>query len=428
MKKTIHLLKILFVVAFFLLPGVWAENGKRTVTLWTFATYNAEEWRLRESEIEQKFNIDLKIQEVAQNVFVYKLQSAIESGQGAPDIIEWMIENNRVMSHDPAKALVLPLEKYTSQSSVVSKVPAGRMSWLTYGEHVYGLPHDVHPVVLVYNDTIWKSVGIDLARIQTWDEFFAAAQKLTAQRQGGKPVHYALPYGNNGLQTSIFHIWQQTGADILDTAGRPQFTNPEFTAFIKKYREWISTGAFCDWDWGNFGTLVANGTLASFPSPDWWVSQVDLSVKQGKYQFRVRPLPVYRVGSPRTASWGGSFLAIPKTANDPDLLYNIIEYMQYDAEAAVMWMKDTGMIPPVPAVWGNYIFHKPDPRFGGQKLGEIQVELSHEMPVIRTGDIFWDAINDFTEYYTELHAGRITLEQCLQRTQDAAMKRFESLR
>jgi arabinosaccharide transport system substrate-binding protein len=428
MKKSAYFLKILFLSALFIIPGVWAENGRRTVTLWTFAPNNAYEWEARKTGIEARFNIELEIVQVAQNAFVERLQSAIQSERDTPDIIEWIIENNRIMSTDPARALVLPLEEYTSHSVVFAQVPEGRRTWVTYGEHVYGLPHDMHPIVLIYNDTLWKSVGVDMSRIKTWDEFFAAAKKLTTERRDGKPVHYALPYGNNGLQTSIFHIWQQTGVDILDASGTPRFTSPEFTDFLKKWRGWVASGAFGDWDWGKFGALIANGTIASYTSPDWWISQVDSAVHEGKYQFRVRPLPVYREGGPRTASWGGTYLAIPKTAYDPALLYEIMEYMQYDTEAAIKRYGDTGMVPPVPDAWYDPVFHQPDPRFGGQKLGELQVELSREMPVMQTGDIFWDAINDFTEYYTVMDAGRITLEQCLQRTQDAAMARYDALR
>ncbi|RPJ08245.1 MAG: extracellular solute-binding protein [Spirochaetaceae bacterium] len=317
MKKGNHFLKAVFLISLFLIPGVWAQDSKRTIALWTFATNTAEEWENRKADIGQKFNINLKIEQVAQNVFVQKLQESMTRKKDMPDIIEWMIEDNRILDADPVKSFVLPLEEYTSISPVFSRIPAGRTAWVTYGQHVYGLTKEIHPVVLVYNDTLWKSVGVDLSKIKTWDEFFAAAKKLTAERTGGKPVHYALPYGNNGLQTTIFMIWQQTGADILDTSGRPQFTSREFTAFIRKWREWVASGAFYDWDWGHFSNLLSRGILASYPAPGWWVFQTDDAAREGKYQFRVRPLPVYREGGPRSASWGGVFMAIPKTASDP---------------------------------------------------------------------------------------------------------------
>jgi len=436
MKKTGHFVKALIIVAFFILPGVWAQDSRRTVTMWTFAPHTAEPLKDREAAIEQRFNINLEIEMIAQNVIVQKLQAEILTGGNPPDIIELYIENNIAMSIDPEKTLVRPLEEYSRNSSVFSSLPAGRTAWCTYGQHIYGLPRDVHPVVLVYNDTLWKSVGVDLAKIMTWDDFFLAARRLTAEKVDGQPLHYALPYGNDGLQNTMYMLWQQTGAEILDTSGKPQFTSPEFTAFIIKLREWVSSGAFSEWDWGQFDAMLANGTLASYPSPDWWISHVDMAAKEGRYQFRVRPLPVYKEGGPRTASWGGTFLAIPKSFSgkgstnplnnrlETAELYSIIEYMQYDVEDCKERLRKTGIIPANPAAWDDPSVQNPDPRFGGQMLTRLQCELAAEMPVIQNGDIFWDAINDFTEYYSLLELGKINLAECLQKAQEAAMQRL----
>jgi arabinosaccharide transport system substrate-binding protein len=409
-----------------LLPGCGAgsDGGGRTVLMWSFAQNNVDEWKARQADIEKKFNIKLQIEVVAQNAFVQKLQAVMSDGKGIPDVIEWMIENNRILNADPKKCFVYPLDTYVSASSVFPNVPAGRVAWVKYGGHVYGLPHDVHPVVLVYNDTLWKEVGVDMETINTWDEFFEAAKKLTAKKAGGKPVHYALPYGDDGLNNTMFMIWQQTGSQILDGEGKPAFTDPAFKGFLEKWLGWKSTGAFTAWDWGNFAALLKNGTLASYTSPDWYVPQIDDAAKDGKYQFRARPMPLYAEGGPRTASWGGSFLAIPKTAKNPEFLYKIMEYMQYDPSAAKS-RYTTGMLPPLAAVWDDPVFKQEDPRFGGQKLGELQIALAKEMPAVNSGDVFWDAINDFTQQYTEIAGKRITVDEGLQRTQDAVLKRIK---
>ncbi|RPJ09584.1 MAG: extracellular solute-binding protein, partial [Spirochaetaceae bacterium] len=329
-KGAILLCALLAVVFAFTACDGGTDGGGRTVTMWSFAPNNVVEWKARQADIEKKFNIKLVIEEVAQNAFFQKLQANMTAGTDVPDIIEWMIENNRVLDANPAKSYVQPLDDFVKSSSVFPKVLPGRAAWVTYGGHTYGLPHDVHPVVLIYNDTIWKSVGVDVATLKTWDEFFAASKKLIAQQSGGKPLHYALPYAKNGLQSSMFMIWQQTGSQILDASGKPTFTDPKFVEFAKKWQTWVDSGVFTDWDWGQFGALLANGTLCSFTSPDWWVGQVDTAAKEGKYQFRVRALPEYYAGGPKSASWGGSFMAIPRGKDNAAFLYKIMEYMQYD--------------------------------------------------------------------------------------------------
>lgn len=420
---------------------------KRKVTFWSFAQNNVDEYKARKAEIEAKFNIELDIQVVAQNAFVQKLQAVMMDGKGAPDIIEWMIENNRILNADPKKSFVLPLDEYVAKSAEFGKVVPGRVAWVKYGGHVYGLPHDVHPVVLIYNDTIWKSVGVDVAKIETWDEFFEASKKLIAEKKDGKPVHYALPYGSDGLNNTMFMIWQQTGSQILGANGEPTFTSPEFKEFVTKWLEWQKIGSITTWDWGNFKALLANGTLCSYTSPDWWVSQVDLAAlgtdagpataqtkaskkaEEVKYQFRVRGMPAYKKGGPTTASWGGSFMAIPKNTKDADLMYKIMEYMQYEAKTLIKarW-ETTGMLPPLAGVWDDPAFKKPDPRFGGQSLGELMVASAKVMPKVNTGDVFWDAISDFTKRYTEMAAGRMTIDDGLKDTQKEVQGRYDRLK
>jgi arabinosaccharide transport system substrate-binding protein len=400
-------------------------EGPRKVVLWSFAPNNLEEWEEREADIEAKFGVDLVPELVAQDAFIQKLQAVMMDGEGVPDIIEWMIENNRILFADPDKCFVLPLDDYVADSDAFSKVVPGRVKWVTYGDHVYGLPHDVHPVVLIYNDTLWKSVGVDVATIETWDEFFEASKLLTEEKEGGKPLHYALPWGNDGLGNTMFMIWQQTGANILDANGNPTFTSPKFKAFVNKWLEWVDTGAFCMWDWGNFGALLMNGTLCSYTSPDWWVPQVEAAADDGTYVWKVRDLPVYSAGGPNTASWGGTFLAIPKGTEDPDLIYQIMEYMQYDPSSVKSRFETTGMLPPFAEVWDDPIFKQPDTRFGGQKLGELQVECARNMPSVNSGDVFWDAISDFGKYWTEIMSGTMTVDQGLQATQNEVLERLE---
>lgn len=417
-KTAAILFTLVLVLSLFAGSGLLA---KEKVVFWSFAANNIEEWEARKAEIEAKFGISLVIENVPETAFVETLQATMMSGSDYPDIIEWRIEQNQILDADPKKCLVIPLDKYVEKSKVFSRVPKGRIAWTTYGGHVYGLPHDVHPVILLYNDTLWKSVGVDMAKIKTWDEFFDAADKLYKE----KGV-YALPYDAAGLAATMWMIWQQTGIQVLTEDGKPTLDSPELQKFVKWWIEKINSGVLCNWDWGNFGALLANGTLASYTTPDWWIDQVNDAVETGKYEFRVRDLPLYSKNGPRTSSWGGSFMAITRLAKNADKLYQIIEYMQYEEEYLHIRFKDAKMVPPLSTVWDHEVFKQPDPRFGGQKLGLLQTELAKEIPWINTGDIFWDAVSiDFNTQFTEIAAGNTTVEKGLKEAQTRAMKRLK---
>lgn len=423
-KLVIAVLVVTLLVGMFSVAGLTAP---RKVTMWCYAPNNVQEWQDRKADIDKKFNIDLNVKMVAQNAFVQTLQAAMMNNKDVPDIIEWMIEQNQILFANPNKCFVLPLDKYVKKSKDFKNVEASRVEWVKYGGHVYGIPHDVHPVVLVYNDTLWKSVGVDVAAIKTWDEFMEASKKLTAEQKDGKPVHYALPTQNGGLNDTMLMLFQQTGAQILDKNGKPSFTNnPALKEFITKWLSWYKSGVMCAWDWGAFPTLLANGTLASYSSPDWWIPQVDQAAKDGKYKFKVRDLPLYKAGGPKTASWGGTFMAIPKTKNNTknaDFLYKIIEYGQLDPASAVSRFKTSGMLSPITTAWDNDVYKQPDARFGGQKLGELEISLAKQMPSLNNGELFWTAIQEFSNQYSEMVTGKISIDEGLKRTQEAVEKK-----
>lgn len=398
------------------------QGDKTKVVIWSYSDSNLQELKAREASIEKKFHIDLVIESIPQNEFVRRLQESIETGVDYPGIIEWRIEANQILSADPKKCPVIPLDEYVAKSAIYRNVPASRVAWMKYGGRVYGLPHDAHPVVFVYNKTLWDDAEVDVAKIETWDEFFTEAQKLKSKH----PNTYALAYDQSGMTATMLMIWQQTGTRILDENGGPTLTSPEFTEFVGWWVDKINTGVMRIWDWENFSQQLADGELAAFVAPDWWVSQVNQATAAGEYQFRVRDLPQYKTGGPRTSTWGGSFMAITKLPKNQDQLYQVIEYMLYDPSSMIARYRDTGLIPPLSTVWNDPVFGQPDSRFGGQKLTELQTELATEMPIINVGDIFWDVMfSDFGSRFGEIVAGAVSVETALQDAQAAAESRLE---
>ncbi len=418
MRKLSALLVLALVAALFQVSFA----APRNVTMWCFAPNNLADWSNQKPDIEKRLGITLDLTLVPQDAYVQKLQSVMMSGQGVPDIIEWLIENNRVFAADPKNASVEDLTAYTSVSKVIPFVTKGRISWTTVGGHVYGLPHDVHPVLLIWNNDLWSKAGVNVAKIKTWDEFFKDAVKLIKyEEKDGKPTHFALPSGNGGLGDMMWMIWQQTGAQILDKNGKPILDSKPFVAFVKWWKKQYDTGAFTAWDWGNFGSLLKAGTLASYTSPDWWVPQVNDAAAAG-VKFMARPLPLYDGSKVRTSSWGGSFLAIPKGNKDVAGIYAIMENMQYNKDSLLKRYPNSGILPPFASIWGDPSFDQPDKRFGGMKLAQLQIEMAKELPNITTGDIFWETINSFNKSYGDIMTGKVSVEDGCKAAEEDALK------
>ena len=82
------------------------------------------------------------------------------------------------------------------------------------------------------------------------------------------------------------------------------------------------------------------------------------------------------------------------------------------------------MLPPFEEVWDGEAFQKPDDRFGGQKLGQIMASAARKMPDVVSGDVFWDALNDFSQEYTQIATGKKSVEDGLKATDEKVNNRL----
>jgi len=83
------------------------------------------------------------------------------------------------------------------------------------------------------------------------------------------------------------------------------------------------------------------------------------------------------------------------------------------------------MLPPNKDIWYDPMFHKPDARFGGQKLGELMIASAWDLPRINTGNVFWDAINIFSEEYKEIINGKKTIDEACASAQKRTIEKMK---
>jgi arabinosaccharide transport system substrate-binding protein len=419
---------ILLIVIFGLLVSLSTVGlaEKKTIEMWTFASNNFEEFKARKAELEEKFNVNCKIELLTTDAIITRLQSAAATGQGWPDVIECLYDQTRQLCNsNPKKAALLPLNKYVKKSKVVKNVVQSRINRYTINGNIYGLPNDIHPSLLIYNDPAWKAAGVDLTTVTTWDEYFVAAKKVCPNPEKDKV--YAIAGDGGGL---FELMWQQSGAQLLDKKGNPILTGDKFKSLINKYLEYYHTGTVVSWDWNNFWNLMATGKLLSTVAPDWWLDAATKSLAKTDVDGKMRaiPLPAWKKGGVRTATWGGSFKGIPRGAKDPDFSYQVLEWMQYAPEAVKARYTSAGIIAPISSVWNDPVFHQPNPVFGGQKIGELQCEMAKQMPSYTTGDLFFVALSEVGSMMPDMISGKITVDKGLADAQARILKEAEKMK
>jgi ABC-type glycerol-3-phosphate transport system substrate-binding protein len=359
------------------------------VVVWSFADNNFSELVAREESLEAKFGVDFEFELVAQDAMLPRLQAAMMSGEDWPDIIDGPGSAIHLYaSVNPADSVIIPLDAYIENSEIIEDVVWNRILKYQIGDHIYGLPNDIHPSVLIYNDDAWKNYGIDLDAVVTWDEFFQAATQLP-------DGVYAIAHRN--LDVVFRMMVAQSGLQVVDESGVPNVDTPEMEALLTQFMEYYALDKMMAWDWGGFWDHMEQGRLLSSVAPDWWVGTAVARLTGGSLEGSMRaiPLPTVAPGAPRTAAWGGSFKAITKGAENPDFMYDVLEELQYSEEAVINRYRDTGIIAPMSTWWDDPVFAVEFPVFGGQQVGLLETQLATELPFEASGlgpAITWTAI------------------------------------
>ncbi len=132
----------------------------------------------------------------------------------------------------------------------------------------YGLPWIAQPVVLYYNPKMFAEAGVEPpSENWTWDDFKAAAEKLTRDVDGnGKPDQWGTAF--NGWPPIHMFIWQAGGEVISEDRTQSPIDTPEAIAGAQFYKDIIYNPKYAAPQEvikeQGFSELAKNGKVAMF--------------------------------------------------------------------------------------------------------------------------------------------------------------------
>lgn len=259
--------------------------------------------------------------------------------------------------------------------------------WASRGR-VFGIPHDVHPVMLAYRADIVEAAGIDVSKIETWDDYIRVMSPLMADGDGdGEPDRYLL----NMWETQGDHLellMLQAGGGLFDDAGRLIINSAENARVLATIVRWCVGPGRIAAEAPNFSAagnqLKLSGHVVASFMPDWMcdVWKHDLPQLEGK--VKLMPMPAWDRGGLRTSVWGGTMLGIPKTAvksaEDLEALWTFAKHLYLSEDLARSTFEEGGIITPVKSHWDDPVFDRKDPYFAGQAVGRMFIELAPSVP------------------------------------------------
>ena len=170
-----------------------------------------------------------------------RLLSGFLSNTAVPDLTEVeSIMAGRFFSGPLDAVGFRDLTDILKREGLMSQINSPSFSpWTTRG-HIFGLPHDVHPVLLAYRADIVEAAGIDVNQIETWDDFVRIMRPLM-------PVNPHTRYPDRYLisvwETSVYAIdilLLQAGTGFFDETGKPAMNSPANLKVISTVISWVS--------------------------------------------------------------------------------------------------------------------------------------------------------------------------------------------
>lgn len=398
-------LLVLAILSTGLLFATQKQREKRPdLILVTFTAPHQAAYRKALPEFEKQHGVKVDVQLAHWGSLQTRLQNAMLADTEVPDLVEMLEGSLGFFARGPKEDIgILDLTPRIDQENLRERMVSSRFSLWSARGRVFGMPHDVHPIMLAYRRDIIEELGINVADLDTWDKFLEVGRRVTRDKNGdGVNDQYMidLPFGGGH---GILMLMLQRGGQLFDEQGNPSFANEITAEVFRMYLEMTlgkqRVAYDCGWGQPMF-KAVTDGLALFYITPDWrsYTYQTDLPRLSGK--MALMPLPAFEKGGRRTSVWGGTGLVITKRTKNQALAWELAKFLYLNPKSLGERFKATNIIPPFKDAWNLPEFNEPNPYFSGQAIGKLYAELAPQTPPLYSSPVDSVARAKLNEAYT----------------------------
>lgn len=334
-------------------PNTMDVSGDDVTTLevWTFIELHqkfyvdmAERW----NEANPDKKVKLVMSNLAYDDMHNKLSLALESGEGAPDVVD--IELGKFPAFMVGDIQLMDLS--SAMEPYVATTVESRLDIYSKNGERYGFPTHVGATVAFYNTALLESAGIDYTSIETWDDFKAAG--VAYYEATGKYFSCI----ETSAQWMINLMLAQKGGDYLDAGGELLITSDEMVEVLEYIKGMQETGAFQTIPGGQPDNEEAypsynTGDFAVQIMPFWQTSRYTSYMTDLSGDVAIAKTPVFKAGDIQSIGGGGTGTAVIKTSEHADLAASVFAYIKLSDEANEEVWNVLGFDPVNTDVWSD---------------------------------------------------------------------------
>ena len=353
--------------------GEKKETGKRemevegddvtTLTVWTFIE-NHQDFYTNMAEKWNEANPDKKVKLVLSNMAYddmhNKLSLALESGDGAPDVVD--IELGKFPAFTTGEIGLMDLT--SAIEPYKDKVVESRLDLYGKDGKYYGFPTHVGTTVAFYNTEELEAAGIDYTTIKTWEDFKNAGVKY--KDATGKTFAAA----ETTAQWTLNLMLAQKSGSYLKEDGSLDVNNDTMVECLQYMKDMQTEGALDTIAGGQPDNeeaypLYNNGDVAAAIMPFWQTSRYTSYMTDLKGKVAIAAPPVWGENDAvKTIGGGGTGTAVVATSENADLAAEVFAYIKLSDEASQEIYNVLGFDPVNTEVWTDTaLTENPDNQF-----------------------------------------------------------------
>ena len=276
-----------------------------------------------------------------------KLSLALESGEGAPDVVD--IELGKFPAFMTGDIGLKPLND--AVEPYLDNVVESRLQLYSKDGNYYGFPTHVGTTVAFYNTEALEAAGIDYTTIKTWDDFKEAGAKY--KEATGKTFAAC----ETTAQWTLNLMLAQKGGDYLNDDGSLAVNNDTMVECLQTMKDMQDAGAMDVIAGGQPDNeeaypLYNSGDVAAAIMPFWQTSRYLSYMTDLSGKVAIAAPPVFGDNDAvKTIGGGGTGTAVVASSPNADLAAEVFAYIKLSDTANVEVWNVLGFDPVNTAVW-----------------------------------------------------------------------------
>jgi len=345
--------------------GNSSSSGSKTFEFWSFTQINEK----AQVAVYTKAHPDVhvKLTEVGSTAETAQALTTALAGGKVPDLV-------KIQGDDLPKFMQSPENFVDLNTLGADKIKGNYLDWVlaqstTKDGKIIGIPTDVGGMAIAYRTDLFKAAGLPTDRDEvsklwpTWDAFMEVGKKYV--QATGKAFIDNTP-------TSIFFQAVNQGTErYYDADHKMSYDrNPQvkaaFDLTLKVFASGISAkqASFSS----GWTAAMTKGDFAVVSAPSWLLNQIKTNAPGTAGKWDIATIPG---GS---GNWGGSYLAIPKRAKNPQAAWNYIAEIESPAGQLAQFLAQ-GSLPTTPSVFSDpKLVGRAEPFFSNAPIGKIYTQ------------------------------------------------------